>query len=161
MTDTEGSTERKNWDVMEASRIYFLPNLMTAGNLFCGFLATIWCIRANYATLGPHPNEVLATEYYTEAVWFILFAVIFDMLDGRLARLGGRESLFGKEFDSIADIISFGIAPTLMVFFLILSPNEPFPFFRRVGWLIGFIYLSNMKHDIESLMTCKQGLSSC
>lgn len=141
MTDTEGSTARKYRDATEASRIYFLPNLMTAGNLFCGFLAVIWCIRANYATIGPDSNDVLATEHYTEAVWFILFAVIFDMLDGRLARLGGRESLFGKEFDSIADIISFGIAPTLMVFFLILSPTDQYPFFRRVGWLIGFIYL--------------------
>ncbi len=128
-------------DVTEASRIYFLPNLMTAGNLFCGFLAVIRCIQAKYATSGPFLNEALAKELYTEAVWFILAAVIFDGLDGRLARLGGRESLFGKEFDSIADIVSFGMAPSLMVFFLILSPTDSYPFFRQVGWLISFIYL--------------------
>jgi CDP-diacylglycerol--serine O-phosphatidyltransferase len=67
--------------------------------------------------------------------------VIFDSLDGRLARLGGRESLFGAEFDSLADVISFGVAPALMVFFLILSPTQGYPLFRQIGWFIGFIYL--------------------
>lgn len=125
----------------EASRIYFLPNLMTGGNLFCGYLAVIRCIQAKYASSSAVTNETLARERYTEAVWFILAAVIFDALDGRLARLGGKESLFGKEFDSIADIVSFGMAPALMVFFLILSPTEAYPFFLQVGWLIGFLYL--------------------
>ena len=55
--------------------------------------------------------------------------------------MGGRESLFGKEFDSIADVVSFGLAPAMMVFFLILSPTDDFPFFRKIGWIIGFIYL--------------------
>ena len=137
-------------DAAEASRIYFLPSLMTAGNLFCGYLAIIRCIQAKYASikiLGNTPDamvaalEAEATEFYTQAVWLILLAVIFDTLDGRLARLGGKESLFGKEFDSIADIVSFGMAPALMVFFLILSPTDAFPYFRQVGWLIGFIYL--------------------
>jgi CDP-diacylglycerol--serine O-phosphatidyltransferase len=67
--------------------------------------------------------------------------MLCDSLDGRLARLGGRTSLFGLEFDSIADIVSFGVAPAIIVFFLILSPENNFPFFRRIGWLIGFIYL--------------------
>ena len=125
----------------EASRIYFLPNLMTGGTLFCGYLAVIRCIQAKYASSSTLTNEALARERYTEAVWFILAAVIFDALDGRLARLGGKESLFGKEFDSIADIVSFGMAPALMVFFLILSPTEAYPFFLQVGWLIGFLYL--------------------
>ncbi len=125
----------------EASRIYFLPNLMTGGNLFCGYLAVIRCIQAKYASTVTIADESLARERYTEAVWFILAAVIFDALDGRLARLGGKESLFGKEFDSIADIVSFGMAPALMVFFLILSPTGAYPFFLQVGWLIGFLYL--------------------
>lgn len=85
-------------------------------------------------------GEGLPEELYTQAVWFILAAVVFDSLDGRLARLGGRESLFGREFDSIADIVSFGVAPALMVFFLILSPDQ-LPVFRHIGWFIGFIYL--------------------
>ena len=131
----------KYTDASEASRIYFLPSLMTAGNLFCGFVAVIRCIQAKFATSIPTLTEVLARDLYEEAVWFILAAFIFDALDGRLARLGGRESLFGKEFDSIADTVSFGMAPALLVFFLILSPTEEYPFFHKVGWLIGFIYL--------------------
>ncbi len=119
----------------QASRIYLLPNLMTAGNLFCGFVSIILCIQARYAAGEGRPEQL-----YAEAVWLIMAAVVFDSLDGRLARLGGRESLFGREFDSIADVVSFGVAPALMVFFLILSP-ELKPWFRQVGWLIGFIYL--------------------
>lgn len=123
-------------DSEEASRIYLLPNSLTAGNLFFGFLAILYCIQANYAT----EPEVIS-GYFIQAVWFILFSVICDALDGRVARLGGRESLFGKEFDSIADVISFGMAPALMMIFLILSPTEKYPFFLQIGWLIGFVYL--------------------
>ncbi|TVP76535.1 MAG: CDP-diacylglycerol--serine O-phosphatidyltransferase [Puniceicoccaceae bacterium] len=123
-------------DSEEASRIYLLPNSLTAGNLFFGFLAILYCIQANYAT-----DPEVITGYFTQAVWFILFSVICDALDGRVARLGGRESLFGKEFDSIADVVSFGVAPALMMIFLILSPTEKYPFFLQIGWLIGFVYL--------------------
>jgi CDP-diacylglycerol--serine O-phosphatidyltransferase len=125
-------------DVTEASRIYFLPNLFTAGNLFFGFLAIIWCIRGRYDSGG---SEVAAAGFYTEAVFFILAAGLCDVFDGRVARLGGRESLFGKEFDSIADVVSFGVAPALMVFFLLLSPTAGFEFYRQIGWFIGFVYL--------------------
>lgn len=138
--------DSKYADADEASHIYVLPNLMTAGNLFCGFLAVIRCIQAKFAESVQIADEIvkearIPEDLYEQAVWFILAAVIFDFLDGRLARLGGRESLFGKEFDSIADIVSFGMAPALMVFFLILSPTEHYPFFRHLGWLVGFIYL--------------------
>jgi len=121
----------------EAARIYFLPNLFTAGNLFFGFVAIIRCIQARYGDWGN------SNELYTEAVWCILFAAFCDALDGRLARLGGRESLFGKEFDSIADTVSFGVAPALMVFFLILGPGlvEYADLFQQIGWLVGFVYL--------------------
>lgn len=139
MTKTEEAPESKPpqyADSEEASRIYLLPNSLTAGNLFFGFLAILYCIQANYAT-----EADLISGYFTQAVWFILFSVICDALDGRVARLGGRESLFGKEFDSIADVISFGMAPALMMIFLILSPTEKYPFFLQIGWLIGFVYL--------------------
>ncbi len=136
---SEPNFNKEIFEATRASRIYLLPNLMTAGNLFCGFVAVIKCIQAQ--TAGMLGNEEIAALYYTHAVGFILVAVIFDALDGRLARLGGRESLFGKEFDSIADIVSFGIAPALMVFFLILSPTDEYPFFQRIGWFIGFVYL--------------------
>jgi CDP-diacylglycerol---serine O-phosphatidyltransferase len=139
-------SQRDNpYNVTQASRIYFLPNLMTAGNLFCGFAAVIKCIQARlltdageYALL--HPNQSWMT-LYTHAVWLILAAVIFDSLDGRLARMGGRTSLFGAEFDSLADVVSFGMTPALMVFFLILAPREEYQWFRELGWLIAFMYL--------------------
>ncbi len=142
---------RKNFDrgdpytVTNASRIYFLPNLMTAGNLFCGFFACLKCIEAAFIRRGalidisglPHEAIVL----YKEAVWYIFGAMAFDALDGRLARMGGRESLFGAEFDSIADIVSFGVAPALMVYFLILAPAEGNPNFIGAGGFLGFVYL--------------------
>ena len=67
--------------------------------------------------------------------------MVCDALDGLVALLGGRDSLFGKEFDSIADVVSFGVAPSLMMIFLILQPTEKYPFFLQFGWLIAFVYL--------------------
>src|SRR3954466_5917355 len=96
------------YNVTQASRIYFLPNLMTAGNLFCGFMAIVQCIQARLAetaAMGRAHNHTNG-EHYKFAVWFIFGAAAFDMLDGRLARMGGRESLFGAEFYSLADVIS-------------------------------------------------------
>lgn len=138
--------DRENpYNVTQASRIYFLPNLMTAGNLFCGFIAVIKCIQARLITDAGEYAQLHANlswiELYTQAVWFILAAVVFDSLDGRLARMGGRTSLFGAEFDSLADVVSFGVAPALMVFFLILAPRGDYQWFRELGWFIAFIYL--------------------
>lgn len=124
-----------------ASRIYFLPNLMTAGNLFCGFVACIKCIQAHYLMRGSDVITVGASELFAEAVWLIFGAMAFDVLDGRLARMGGKESLFGGEFDSLADVISFGLTPALMMFFLILSPTQGYPIFQKIGWFFGFVYL--------------------
>lgn len=129
------------FDVAQASRIYFLPNLMTAGNLFCGFVAVIMCIQAHYDMRGAEGLTPVASGLFTKAVWFIFGAMAFDMLDGRLARMGGKESLFGAEFDSLADVVSFGLAPALMMFFLIMHPSQGYPIFREIGWLVGFVYL--------------------
>jgi len=131
------------YNVTQASRIYFLPNLMTAGNLFCGFMAVVSCIHARLAESAPTLDYLGSSpaEHYRYAVWFILGAAAFDVLDGRLARMGGRESLFGAEFDSLADVVSFGFAPALLMFFFILSPSQGFPFFRNIGWFFGFVYL--------------------
>jgi CDP-diacylglycerol--serine O-phosphatidyltransferase len=130
-------------DSTEASRVYLLPNLFTAGNLFCGFLAILRFIQAKYGSLvGYNP-----VEYYTQGVWLIVFAAVLDLFDGRVARSSGRMSLFGAEFDSLADLVSFGVAPALLVFFLILSPSPGnYPqyldsVFLKFGWLVGFIYL--------------------
>src|SRR5213594_3057334 len=70
------------------------------------------------------------------AIFFILAACFFDLLDGRLARLGGHESMFGREFDSLADVVSFGVAPALMVYRIVLQE------FPRACWIIAFIYLA-------------------
>ena len=141
MSDFES---RENpYNATQASRIYFLPNLMTAGNLFCGFVAVINCIQARLAETIP-TGEYLgrsSADLYRNAVWFILGAVVFDSLDGRLARLGGRESLFVAEFDSLADVVSFCLATEHIMFFLILSPTHGYPMFQQIGWFLGFIYL--------------------
>jgi CDP-diacylglycerol--serine O-phosphatidyltransferase len=137
-----GAEDRENpYSVTAASRIYFLPNLMTAGNLFCGFTSVIRCIQANYEMKQATVITGSAIDLYKQAIWLIFGAAAFDMLDGRLARMGGRESLFGAEFDSLADVVSFGIAPALLVFFLILSPTQGYPVFREIGWVFAFIYL--------------------
>jgi CDP-diacylglycerol--serine O-phosphatidyltransferase len=131
------------YNVTQASRIYFLPNLMTAGNLFCGFMAIVNCIQARLAESAPSGEYLGATpaDHYRYAVWFIFGAAAFDTLDGRLARMGGRESLFGAEFDSLADVVSFGVAPALLMFYLILSPTQGILWFRNIGWFVGFVYL--------------------
>ncbi|MFL3656466.1 MAG: CDP-diacylglycerol--serine O-phosphatidyltransferase [Opitutales bacterium] len=128
-----------NVDYSQASRIYLLPNLFTAGNLFCGFIAIMKCIQARYNVMLDVPFES-PSELYTQAVLFILGGMVCDSLDGRVARMGGRESLFGKEFDSIVDMVSFGVAPALMVLFHILNPEESL-FFKNIGWFLSFIYL--------------------
>ena len=115
------------------SKIYLLPNLMTAGNLFCGFAATVKILEG---ALLQNSNSDAAADLFHTAVWFILGACIFDLLDGRLARLGGHESAFGREFDSLADIVSFGVAPALMVYRIVLQE------FPRACWIIAFVYLA-------------------
>lgn len=112
-------------------KIYLLPNLMTAGNLFCGFAAVLKIIEASL--LDAAGRSAIAN--YHMALAFILGACVFDLLDGRLARLGGHESPFGREFDSLADVVSFGLAPALLVHQIVLQD------FHRTGWVIAFIYL--------------------
>jgi len=120
----------------EAARIYLLPNLFTAGNMLCGFLAIKNCIEARFTSLTPEGRA----EHYNMAVWFILFACICDLFDGRVARATKRESLFGAEFDSIADTVSFGVAPALMACFLVIKP-EVTDNVQLATWLLAFIYL--------------------
>ena len=120
----------------EAARIYLLPNLFTAGNMLCGFLAIKNCIEARFTSLTPEGRA----EHYNMAVWFILFACVCDLFDGRVARATKRESLFGAEFDSIADTVSFGVAPALMACFLVIKP-EVTANVQLATWLLAFIYL--------------------
>jgi CDP-diacylglycerol--serine O-phosphatidyltransferase len=116
-------------------KIYFLPNLLTAGNLFCGFVALTKIVEADI-TNGKYGDIKLALA-------FILLACIFDLFDGRVARMGGVESPFGREFDSLADLISFGAAPAFLVHRVVLHDvftNEKF-YHPEIGWFIASIYL--------------------
>src|SRR5438477_145345 len=114
-------------------RIYFLPNLLTAGNLFCGFLALTRIVQADINLPEKFNNDI------REALFLILLACIFDLFDGRVARMGGYESPFGREFDSLADVISFGVAPAFLVHRIVL--REAFPQHPEIGWFIASIYL--------------------
>lgn len=110
-------------------QVYLLPNLMTAGNLACGFSAVVTIFD------GMRSPEGGAREFHI-AIFLILGACLFDALDGRIARLKGQDSMFGREFDSLADIISFGIAPALLVMDMVLKSFDD-----RLGWTIAFVYL--------------------
>ena len=99
--------------------VYLLPNLITAGGIFAGFYVII------AATDG----------HYERAAWFILVAAIFDGLDGKVARLTGTSSKFGVELDSLADVISFGVAPGVLLYLWALRP------FGKLGWLAAFLYV--------------------
>jgi CDP-diacylglycerol--serine O-phosphatidyltransferase len=100
--------------------VYLLPSMFTLGNMFCGYACIVYSMRGEFATAAP----------------FIGFAIVLDMLDGRIARMTGTTSQFGVEFDSMADIISFGMAPALMSFMWGLQP------LGRLGWAAGFIYVA-------------------
>ena len=100
--------------------VYLLPSLLTLGNMFCGYACIVYAMRGELETAAP----------------FIGFAVVLDMLDGRIARMTGTASAFGVEFDSLADVISFGIAPAVLSFSWGLQP------LGRLGWAAGFIFLS-------------------
>ena len=99
--------------------IYILPSLFTTGNVFCGFYAFI---------------AVMNDDFYFAGV-AIVVSIIFDALDGRVARLTKTTSEFGVQYDSLADVISFGMAPALLAYAWVLKP------FNRLGWLAAFLFL--------------------
>jgi CDP-diacylglycerol--serine O-phosphatidyltransferase len=99
--------------------VYLLPNLITAAGIFAGFYVIIATTDGNFKT----------------AAWFILVAAIFDGLDGKVARLTGTSSKFGVELDSLADVISFGVAPGVLLYVWALRP------FGKLGWLAAFLYV--------------------
>lgn len=103
-----------------AMYIYVLPNLMTTGNLFCGFFAIIQAIKGDFLF----------------AAGAIVIAALFDQLDGRLARLTRSTSKFGAEYDSLCDLVSFGVAPAVMLFLWALQP------FGRLGWAASFLFVT-------------------
>lgn len=100
--------------------IYILPNIFTSLNLFCGF----------YALIASIDGKFLAGAVA------ILIGVVFDILDGKIARATNTTSRFGIEYDSLADLISFGLAPGVMIYLWALKP------LGRIGWLAAFLFMA-------------------
>jgi CDP-diacylglycerol--serine O-phosphatidyltransferase len=113
---------------------------MTAGNLCCGFFAVLTIFKGIFeASAGGVYDVLIARVYYERAILLIFAACVFDLLDGRLARLGGKESPFGREFDSLADIISFGMAPAMLMAKAVLFPLDELV--NGLGWVLACIYV--------------------
>ncbi|WP_190600781.1 CDP-diacylglycerol--serine O-phosphatidyltransferase [Candidatus Vesicomyidisocius sp. SY067_SCS001] len=100
--------------------IYLLPNILTTFGLFSGFFAIILATKSQYS----------------DAAIAIFFAMLWDGLDGRVARLTNSQSEFGAQYDSMADMISFGVAPALLMYFWLLSD------LGKIGWLGAFVYVA-------------------
>lgn len=100
--------------------IYLLPNLFTTAALFCGFYAIVSSINGRFET----------------AAIAIFVAMVLDGIDGRVARLTNTESDFGAEYDSLADMVSFGLAPALIIYLWSLSN------LGKIGWLVSFVYVA-------------------
>ena len=106
----------RRWQELREQRrrgIFLLPSLLTTGNLFCGFLALI----------------LTTQRRFTEAAVAVFVAMVLDLLDGKVARLTKTTSQFGVEFDSLADVVSFCVAPAFMLYMLALAP------LGRAAWL--------------------------
>ena len=100
--------------------VFLLPSLMTVGNLFCGYACVVYSTRGDFDT----------------AAVLIGIAMVLDALDGFLARLTNSTSAFGVELDSLADVVSFGLAPAILAFTWGLWP------LGRLGWAVGFVYVT-------------------
>ncbi|PIE75109.1 MAG: CDP-diacylglycerol--serine O-phosphatidyltransferase [Deltaproteobacteria bacterium] len=100
-------------------KIYILPNIVTSLNALCGFYSIISSIKGDF----------------TRAVIAVLAAMVFDIMDGRVARMTNTESRFGMEFDSLSDLISFGVAPALLTYLWIFQSTG------RIGWLTAFVFV--------------------
>ncbi|MBP9898173.1 MAG: CDP-alcohol phosphatidyltransferase family protein, partial [Gemmatimonadales bacterium] len=100
--------------------VVVMPNAFTLGNLFFGFWSIVSAHNGNFLWAG----------------WFIVFAGVLDMLDGRIARASNSGSRFGAELDSLVDVISFGVAPALLMYFLEFSTAG------RLAWVICFFYVA-------------------
>ncbi|HYG62680.1 MAG TPA: CDP-diacylglycerol--serine O-phosphatidyltransferase [Thermoanaerobaculia bacterium] len=110
---------------------YMLPSLFTIGNILLGFYAVVLGLRAT----GAVPGALLPHDVFGTAALLVFGAAILDSLDGRIARMTGTESDFGKEYDSLADVFTFGAVPALLTYLWGLSE------LGRAGWLVPFFFL--------------------
>jgi CDP-diacylglycerol--serine O-phosphatidyltransferase len=118
----EGRRRRRRRPRGERRRgLHLLPNLFTTGNLFFGFYTIV------HATLGDADHAAMG----------IVLAMLFDLFDGRVARLTNATSKFGGEYDSLADVVSFGVAPAILAF----SAGD-LRLLGRAGWLLAFLYVA-------------------
>ncbi len=118
-------------------RVNPLPTLLTLSNLICGFGAMTLAMRATQFAHDAQPQAVAFNHYC--AVGLIFLAMVFDVLDGRVARMAGLTSRFGAELDSLSDVVSFGVAPAIIVKSLLDCGGWP-PFVVRIGWVMLALY---------------------
>jgi CDP-diacylglycerol--serine O-phosphatidyltransferase len=122
---TEPGKAQESDDNPPRRGIYLLPNLFTTGCLFSGFYSIVAAIDRNFAVAGGA----------------IFIAMLFDGLDGRVARWTRTESPFGKEYDSLADMVAFGMAPAVLVYqWGVVRIGEYGHEWRQFGWIIAFFY---------------------
>ena len=114
--------------------VYVLPSLFTIGNIFCGFYAVINSLKAYQSFADPK----IATPFFDHAALAVGIAYLLDGLDGRIARLTGATSEFGVELDSIADVISFGIAPAVLAY---TWGYGNLPGYEQLAWGVSFFFL--------------------
>lgn len=114
--------------------IYLLPNLFTTANLFAGFYSIINSMSAQSALAAG--DAVSASKYFGFAAIAIFVAMVLDGLDGRVARMTNTQSAFGAEYDSLSDMVAFGVAPALLAFAWALGDMG------KVGWMVAFIYVA-------------------
>lgn len=126
--------------------VYFLPSLFTIGTLICGYVAILSTLRgAEFLTTAA--GVAGASAAFDGAACLIGWAIVFDGLDGRIARLTNSTSNFGREFDSLADVITFGVAPALLAYSWGVQAVHPaYPhnvvyYIEKVGWLVGFAFV--------------------
>lgn len=118
--------ERRRWTPEQYRKgMYIIPSLFTVSNIFCGFYSISVSILGNYETAGV----------------LIGIAMILDTLDGRLARMTNTASEFGVQLDSLADVITFGVAPAVLCFQWAFSEYDGPHTIQRAGWIVCFIFL--------------------
>jgi CDP-diacylglycerol--serine O-phosphatidyltransferase len=126
--------------------VYILPSLFTVGTLVCGYYAIIAALRGSLA-LAAGGVEGMSAAAFDDAAKAIGWAILFDGLDGRIARLTNSTSAFGREFDSLADVITFGVAPAVLAYaWGIRAINEMagpplIEHLRQIGWVVTFAYV--------------------
>ena len=130
--------------------LYVLPSLFTVGTLVCGYYAVLSTLRgAQIFASGTGSDQALqlAMQAFDGAAKAIAYAVLFDALDGRIARLTNSSSDFGREFDSLADVVSFGVAPAFLAFAWGVRPVEEVAgtqlvqHLRDLGWVVTFAFV--------------------